>query len=200
MTIVLVTGFEPFGGDATNSSGDAVALLAEQWTGAATLVTEILPVEFDGAAEQLDALVATHSPDLVIAVGLAGGRTAITPERVAINIKDARIMDNAGHAPVDEPVVAEGPAAYFSRLPVKAIVQGMRQAGIPAELSQTAGTYVCNAVMYRALHGAAPRAGFIHVPAATEIDVPTIARALAIAIETSLAVTTDVRASEGAES
>jgi pyroglutamyl-peptidase len=172
MTTVLLTGFEPFAGAASNPSWDAVEIVAANWDGEADLVTASLPVEFALAGDMMDALIAKSSPDLVIAVGLANGRAAVTPERIAINIEDARIPDNAGAQPIDRPVVEGGPAAYFTGLPVKAIVERMGAAGIPAELSQTAGTYVCNHLMYRllhAVHGKSVRAGFIHVPASAAL-------------------------------
>jgi pyroglutamyl-peptidase len=184
VTTVLLTGFEPFDAALSNSSGDAVSLVAARWRSPETLVTAILPVVF---AATLDELIATHAPDIVIATGLA-----------AINLADARIPDNAGRQPLDLPIVPGGPAAYFSGLPIKAMVAGMRQANIPAELSQSAGTFVCNAVMYRLLHsvaGTGIRAGFIHVPASPGLaagtalpylSVETIADALEIAVRVSI--------------
>jgi pyroglutamyl-peptidase len=195
VTTVLLTGFEPFDAALSNSSGDAVSLVAARWRSPETLVTAILPVVF---AATLDELIATHAPDIVIATGLAVGRSSVTPERVAINLADARIPDNAGRQPLDLPIVPGGPAAYFSGLPIKAMVAGMRQANIPAELSQSAGTFVCNAVMYRLLHsvaGTGIRAGFIHVPASPGLaagtalpylSVETIADALEIAVRVSI--------------
>ncbi|MHC5796347.1 pyroglutamyl-peptidase I [Lacisediminihabitans sp. FW035] len=195
---VLLTGFGPFDGAASNSSGDAVALVASRWNSPVMLVTAVLPVDFSAAPEELDRLIAEHSPDLVIATGLASGRAAITPERVAINVADARIPDESGAQPLDEPIDMSGPSAYFSGLPVKAIVARLTQEGIPAALSQSAGTYVCNAVMYRLMRVVAAtgiRAGFIHVPCSAElaagtdqpfIETESIARALELAIEVSL--------------
>ena len=121
MATILLTGFEPFGGDDGNPSGDAVREIARTWNGPATLVTAILPVEFGRAAELLRERIREMRPDVVIATGLAGGRRVVTPERVAINLRDARIPDNAGAWPVDKPSVTGGPAAYFSTLPVKRI-------------------------------------------------------------------------------
>lgn len=185
---VLLAGFEPFGGDTRNPSGDAVLQVARSWGGPERLVTAVLPVAFDAARTQVRDLIAKHRPELVLAVGLAGGREALTPERVALNLMDARIPDNAGARPVDEPVVPGGPAAYFSTLPVKAIAEAIRVAGLPAAVSHTAGTFVCNQVFYVAAHEAgrgsepdAPvgksmgvdderlmRAGFLHVPWSAE--------------------------------
>lgn len=166
MTTVLLTGFEPFGGDGVNPSGDAVRRVAETWDGPQRLVTEVLPVTFAGAAERIRALIAAHEPDVVIAVGLAGGRSAVGIERVAVNLADARIPDNDGAQPVDEPCIEGAPAAVFATLPVKALAAAVAAAGIPAEVSHTAGTFVCNHVFFTALAAAPPttRAGFIHVP------------------------------------
>lgn len=200
MTTVLLTGFEPFAGDRANPSGDAVRAVAAQWQCPERLVTAVLPVTFDGAAAQLRALVAEHRPDAVIMTGLAGGRAAVGIERVAVNLQDARIPDNAGAQPVDEPSVPGGAAAAFSTLPVKAIVRAVRTAGIPGELSLTAGTFVCNHVFYVGASLPGPRAGFIHVPWATghapggepELPLADIARALEIAIRTTLDTPVDV--------
>ncbi|MFC6326727.1 pyroglutamyl-peptidase I [Microbacterium koreense] len=210
MTTVVLTGFEPFGGDTSNPSGAAIDLVASRWAGPATLVTAVLPVTFDGAAAQLSDLIRDHSPDLVIAVGLAGGRRAISIERIAVNLVDARIPDNAGAQPIDEPSLVGAPDARFSTLPVKAIARAVTDAGIPAELSHSAGTFVCNHVFFHALARAAhgTRAGFIHVPwdtanapsGAPSLPISDIATALDIAIRTSLASPTDIRAVGGAVS
>lgn len=186
MTTVLLTGFEPFGGAQRNASADAVALVARDWAGSATFVPAVLPVEFDRAGTAMRALIAEHRPDLVIATGVAGGRSAITPERVAINLRDARIPDNAGFQPIDTEVPGSGPAARFSRLPVKAIVAGMVAAGIRAEVSLSAGTYVCNSLFYELLGAATVPAGFIHVPAEDEMPVEATAQGLTIALHVAL--------------
>ena len=207
---VLLTGFEPFGGDTVNASWLAVQRVAAEWAGPESLTIAELPVAFGLAADRLDALIAEHRPRLVVAVGLAAGRDRVTPERVAINVDDARIPDNADATPIDEPIVADGPAAYFSTLPLKAAVAAVEAAGIPASVSQTAGTFVCNHVFYRLMDAAARlpklRAGFVHVPSASEhntaeeasLPVAGIARALHIIVRTSLDVRTDVRAAGGA--
>ena len=199
MMTVLLTGFEPFAGAASNSSWDAVERVAETWNGEAELVIELLPVTFAGASASMRELIARHSPDLVIGVGLADGRDAVTPERVAINVEDARIPDNDGDQPVDRAIDASGPAAYFSGLPVKTIAAAIRDAGIPSRVSDSAGTYVCNSLMYstlRAVQGTGVMAGFVHVPCSEELAAGTsvpwlavedIARALTIAVEVSLA-------------
>ena len=189
MKTVLLTGFEPFGGANTNGSWDAVQLVEREWRGDATLVTACLPVEFGRAGTVLEALITEHSPDLVIATGIAGGRTKVTPERVALNLRDARIPDNAGVQPSDEVAIQGGPDAYFTRLPVRDIVEKMNSAGIPAEISLSAGTYVCNDTMYHLLHLVATQstiAGFIHVPEAAELSIESSATALRVAIETGL--------------
>ena len=208
MTTILLTGFEPFGGDAVNPSGEAVGIVAAGWSGPETLVTAVLPVTFDGAAARLAELMAEHSPDVVIATGLAGDRAAISVERVAVNLRDARIADNAGAQPVDEPSVRDAPDAYFATLPVKAIARDIAAAGIPSSVSHSAGTFVCNHVFFTALHESATRgarAGFVHVPWAAEhrstdaasLPLADIARGLEIAVRTSASVTEDLAVSAG---
>lgn len=198
---MLLTGFEPFADAAVNPSAEAVHLAADRWEGPETLVTAVLPVTFDGAASRLRELIAEHSPGVVVAAGLAGGRRAIGIERVAVNLIDARIPDNDGAQPVDVPSVAGGPAAYFATVPVKAIVRAVASAGIPVEVSHTAGTFVCNHVMFVALDEAAHRpglrAGFVHVPWADgegepSLPLETIAAALLIAVRTALDTAGDV--------
>jgi pyroglutamyl-peptidase len=203
MTTVLLTGFEPFAGDATNPSGDAVRLVGEAWTGGERLVTAVLPVAFARAAERMRELIDAHSPDVILATGLAGGRAAVTPERVAINLADARIRDNDGARPIDEPSVPGAPAAAFATLPVKAIAAALVDAGIPSAVSYTAGTFVCNHVMFTALDAVADRpgvrAGFVHLPwctgaepaGAPSLPMSDIVRAIDIAIRTSIDTTRD---------
>jgi pyroglutamyl-peptidase len=198
MTTVLLTGFEPFGGDPVNPSSEAVHVVGERWSGPEALVTAVLPVTFRGAAERLRALIAEHQPEVVIASGLAGGRAAIGVERVAVNLIDARIPDNDGEQPVDTPSMPGAASAHFATLPVKAIAQRISDAGVPAEVSYSAGTFVCNHVFFTALEAAAPgtRAGFVHVPWSTEhapsdaasLSLDDIVRALEIAARTSLDV------------
>ncbi|MFK4807321.1 pyroglutamyl-peptidase I [Microbacterium sp. ZW CA_36] len=203
-TTVLLTGFEPFGGDAANPSGEAVHRVASRWEGPEVLVSAVLPVTFTGAAGRLRELLADHRPDVVIAAGLAGGRAAIGVERVAVNLVDARIPDNVGQQPVDVPSVPGAAAAHFATLPVKEIARRIAAAGIPAEVSYSAGTFVCNHVFFTALEAAASgtRAGFVHVPWSAEhapssdsaaLPLADIARALEIAVRTSLDVTADAR-------
>lgn len=210
MTIVLLTGFEPFGGDASNPSGDAVRLVAERWDGPEKLVVAVLPVTFDGAAARMRDLIAEHRPDVVIATGLAGDRDAISVERIAVNLADARIPDNDGIQPLDAPSVAGAPAAIFATLPVKAIVRDLLAAGIPAEVSHSAGTFVCNHAFFTALDAVSPadgtRAGFIHVPWDAEhapmdaayLTLDEIAEALRIAVRTTLATRHDLSIVGGA--
>ena len=163
---LLITGFDPFGGGNVNPSWEAVKLLPEQ-VGEYQIHKLAIPTVFGEAAQLVLAEAQTLRPDAIICVGLAGGRDAVTPERIAVNIRDARIEDNRGFQPRGERVVPEGPAAYFSTLPVERMAKSIRQAGIPAAVSNTAGTFVCNDVLYTLLHrfdATAVRAGFIHVP------------------------------------
>jgi pyroglutamyl-peptidase len=209
VTTVLLTGFEPFGGDAANPSGDAVREVSARWGGPEELVTAVLPVTFAGAAERLRDLVAAHRPDIIIATGLAGGRAAIGVERIAVNLIDARIPDNDGVQPVDVPSIDGAPTARFATLPVKEIARRISHAGIPAEVSHTAGAFVCNHVFFAALEVAASdsRAGFIHVPwsaehapatAAPTVPLADIVDALEIAVRTSLDATVDAQEPAGA--
>lgn len=173
---VLVTGFEPFGGDTVNASWQAARRLAAE-PPSGVLVTPVeLSCVFGTAIAELRRAVADVQPDLVLCVGEAGGRQDISVERVALNVDDARIPDNAGRQPIDEPIVDGGPAAYFASLPVKACVAAARAAGVPASVSQTAGTFVCNHVSYGLGHLIATerpslRGGFIHVPLTPEQTV-----------------------------
>ncbi|SDH40852.1 pyroglutamyl-peptidase I [Microbacterium pygmaeum] len=209
MTRALLTGFEPFGTDAVNPSGLAVRRVAARWRGPGELITAVLPVTFADAPAALRSLLEEHQPDLVIATGLAGDRSAVTPERVAVNLVDARIPDNADRRPIDEPVLRGGPAAYFSTLPVKAIARDIRTAGIPAELSHSAGSFVCNQVFYAAMAATAAtpevRAGFVHVPWSSEhapggapsLPLDAIVMAIEIALLTSIRSTHHARIAGG---
>ncbi len=191
MTQVLVTGFEPFGGFDTNPSQQ----VAQQLAGRDGWHTATLPVDFAECGKQVAELIAAHQPQVVLCLGLAGGTSALELERVAINLIDARIPDNVGSAPVDEPVVAGAPDAYFTTLPVKAMARAINDVGVPAELSLSAGTYGCNAVMYAALHAATAtqgvRAGFMHLPTDDVISVPDAARAVVAAVDCALATDVD---------
>ena len=163
---LLLTGFEPFGGETVNPSTQVAQALAGERIGGHRVVACELPCVFGTALEVLDEALVRHEPRLVLALGQAAGRCDLSIERVAINVDDARIADNAGRQPIDEPVSADGPAAYFSSLPIKAMVAALREAGVPASVSQTAGTFVCNHVFYglmqRLRDGA--RGGFMHLP------------------------------------
>lgn len=204
---VLLTGFEPFAGAATNESWEAVRGAARQLREQGLEVAAVeLPVEFGPAGDLLENAVREHLPRLVVAVGLAAGRRGITPERVAINVRDARIPDNAGAAPVDDPVIAGGPVGHFTSLPIKAMVAALADDGIPGSISQTAGTYVCNDVFYRLQHLLATdaslvgiRGGFIHVPDAAVVDAATASRALTRVVLVALDTPTDLQRPGGAE-
>lgn len=169
-TQVLVTGFEPFGGDAINPSWEVAKALDGSRLGDGALIrAALLPCAFDAVQQALEAAIEVHRPRLLIALGLAGSRTELGVERVALNWCDARMADNAGQQPMDQPVVPGAPMAYLSPLPVKAMAQAMREVGAPATVSYTAGTFVCNQVLYLLAHGMQTRwpqlrAGFIHVP------------------------------------
>ncbi|MFB6366358.1 pyroglutamyl-peptidase I [Paenibacillus elgii] len=170
MENVLVTGFDPFGGQRVNPALEAVRRLQGITVEGHRVEIREIPTVFDKSIERLLAAVSEIKPKLVICVGQAGGRPDITVERIAININDARIADNDGQQPVDTPVVPGGPAAYWSTLPIKAMVKGMNDHGIPASVSHTAGTFVCNHLFYGLMHhlaatgNAAVRGGFIHIP------------------------------------
>lgn len=168
MRTVLLTGFEPFDQDPINPSWEAVKALDQTLIKEdVRIVSRQLPCVFSQAPTRLLELLVSFQPELVIAVGLGPGRTDISIERVAINLNDARIPDNLGEQPIDTPVVCGGPAAYFSTLPIKAMARALKADGIPASVSQTAGTFVCNQVFYclqHALTGSGVRSGFIHVP------------------------------------
>ena len=168
MKTVLLTGFEPFGGETINPSWELARSLDGQLIAGHRVQARLLPCVFGEALSALNAALAETRPELVLALGQAGGRTELSLERVAINVDDARIADNAGAQPIDEPVVADAPAAYFTTLPIKAIVAGLRAAGYPAGVSQTAGTFVCNHVFYGLQHALRERpevrSGFMHIP------------------------------------
>ncbi|MET8569526.1 pyroglutamyl-peptidase I [Streptomyces sp. NPDC004783] len=173
MTRVLITGFAPFGGEEVNPSWRAASLVAAEPPEGLSVTAVELPCVFGESLDALRDAVRAAGPDLVLCLGQAGGRPGVTVERVAVNIDDARIPDNKGRRPIDEPVVPGGPAAYFSTLPVKACVAAMREAGVPAAVSHTAGTFVCNHVAYGLGHLIATefphvRGGFVHVPWAPE--------------------------------
>ena len=179
MPPILLTGFDPFDNATVNPSGCVARALARQRIAGHQVVAAQLPTAFGQALPNLHALLQAHRPALVLCLGLAAGRTALSIERIGINVIDARIPDNQGAQPVDMPVVPHGPAAYFATLPIKAMLRAVRQSGIAAEVSQSAGTFVCNQVLYGLLHllhqgAGAPgaRGGFIHVPQLPEQGLP----------------------------
>lgn len=167
MKKVLLSGFEPFGGEKINPSLELVKRLQEEnWDRIEVHVVQ-LPVVFGDSIQKLQEKIEEVNPDVVIGIGQAGGRSALSIERVGVNINDAVIQDNAGNQPIDEAINEVGPAAYFSTLPIKRMMKAARQAGVPAEISNTAGTYVCNHLMYGILDllaGTEQRGGFIHIP------------------------------------
>lgn len=169
MTTILLTGFEPFAGEAANPSQRIVQALDGTIVAGHRIAGALLPVEFEATLPLLERLLERHRPALVLALGLAGGRCELSLERIAVNLVDARIPDNAGRQPVDVPVVADAPAAYLSTLPLKAMRAHLQARGIPAALSLSAGTYVCNQVFFALSHllatrRADARGGFVHVP------------------------------------
>jgi pyroglutamyl-peptidase len=203
MLTILLTGFEPFDGATENPSRRAVLALASEAPPDGTRVlAEILPCRYASIDDTLRTALLRHRPDVVIATGQAGGRAEISVERVAINVDDARIADNDGVRQIDTPVVAGGPAAYFATLPIKAVTAAIRAAGVPASVSQTAGTFLCNHVFYRACHLAATelpglRAGFLHMPwlpeqAAQHPGAPSMALAnIVAAVRATIEATRD---------
>lgn len=210
---VLLTGFAPFGGERVNPSWQAVSALHGTRIAGHRVVARELPVVFGDSLKTLRSALREIQPALVICVGQAGGRPQLSLERVAINVDDARIPDNAGQQPIDVPVIADGPAAYFSTLPIKAMREALRSAGFPGEVSQTAGTYVCNHVFYGLMHALrrqrAARAGFIHIPyspaqaalhpGTPSIAVETVTAALRLATQVALKTPSDIRMAAGAE-
>ena len=176
MKKLLITGFDPFGGAKVNPSWLAVSQLPAQ-VGDFALHTLQIPTVFGKAAETVLAEAEKVHPDVILCVGQAGGREAVTPERIGVNIRDARITDNAGNQPRGEFVAKDGPAAYFATVPVEKIVQAIRDAGIPAAVSNSAGAFVCNDVLYSLLHhfaGTEVQVGFIHVPQLPEQGSPSL--------------------------
>lgn len=171
---LLITGFDPFGGEAMNPSWLAVEQLPDV-IGVFELCKLNIPTVFGLAAQTVLDKAAEFHPDVILCVGQAGGRDAVTPERIAVNIRDARIPDNHGFQPGGEPIAPDGPAAYFTTVPVKEMAQAIRDVQIPAAVSNTAGTFVCNDVLYTLLHhyaGTDTRVGFIHVPYMPEQGTP----------------------------
>lgn len=210
VSTVLLTGFDAFGGERINPSWLSVQALHGRRIAGHRVVTAQLPTVFDESLHVLRGLLKQYRPALVICVGQAGGRSALSLERVAINVNDARIADNAAAQPVDTPVIPDGPAAYFTTLPIKAMLLTLRQAGVTAEVSQTAGTFVCNHVFYGLMHLLATqrgfkrtRGGFIHVPYLPEQGAPSMAledmvRGLRLALRCALVTQHDIARGAGA--
>ena len=190
---ILVTAFTPFGGDALNASQEILNALPAT-LGGVRLEKRLLPVSFRSAPRLALEAAERLRPDAIVCLGQAGGRDAVTPERVAVNLMDAAMPDNDGFQPVDEPIFPDGPAACFSTLPVKAMVEAMQRLAVPARLSDTAGTYVCNCHMYAMLHRMREiPCGFIHVPYLTEqgkgeaaLSLPkeTVLRGITVCLQT----------------
>lgn len=188
--VLLITGFAPFDGQTVNPSWEAVHALAGT-VGKYQLEKRLIPVEYGKAAEQVLACARQLQPEVILCIGQAGGRDAVTPEVVGINLREAAIADNAGLLCQGCPIVADGPAAYFSTVPVRKMVQAVKDAGFPARLSYSAGAYVCNDVLYTLLHTLRDtpiQIGFIHVPFLPQQGTPNmelgqITRALTAAIE-----------------
>ena len=210
---VLLTGFEPFGGEPINPSWLAASALADAEIGGAKVVSCLLPCVFGAAMDTLRQEIGAHDPVLVVATGQAGGRDGLSLERVAIGVDDASIADNAGQQPIDRPILPGGPVGYWSSLPLKAAVSALREAGLRAHVSQTAGTFVCNHVFYGLMHQLARgglngelhgvRGGFIHLPWLPGQGTPSMPLAQAVtaldtAIACALATPVDIRDEAGA--
>ncbi|MDF2680399.1 MAG: pcp [Brevibacillus sp.] len=207
MKTILVTGFDPFGGETINPAWESVKRLKETLSPDYKVEVRQIPTVFDKSIAYLKDAIQETTPDIVFCIGQAGGRPDITVERVAINVNDARIPDNEGNQPIDTEVVEAGPVAYWSTLPIKAIVKELREKGVPASISQTAGTFVCNHIFYGLMHAIATvnpsiRGGFIHIPYLPEqaarlvgqpsMAVETIVKGLRVAIEAALAHEQDI--------
>lgn len=195
---ILITAFDPFGGESINPALEAVKLMKDEISGA-EIVKLMVPTVFGKSIDKTVEAIEKENPDVVLNIGQAGGRFEITPERVAINVDDARIKDNEGNQPIDKAIYEDGQPAYFTSLPVKAMVKEIKSAGLPSSLSNSAGTFVCNHLMYGTLYYISKnkkdiRAGFIHVPFTPEqvanrpspapyMSTADIARALELAVK-----------------
>lgn len=210
---IMLTAFDPFGGDKINPALEAVKLVRPELFQAEIIKVEI-PTVFGKSIRTALAAMQEHQPEVVFCIGQAGGRFDMTPERVAINLDDGRIPDNEGNQPIDSPIFEDGEPAYFSMLPIKAMVQSMKDAGIPASVSNTAGTYVCNHIMYGVLyhiHKSFPgmRGGFMHVPFTTEqivnrpntpgLSTEQIARGIEVSIQAIIDNPVDLNIAGGKE-
>ncbi len=209
---ILITGFDPFGGENINPALEAVKKLPDTILGHEVIKIEI-PTVFGKSVEKIEENIQKHNPDVVISIGQAGGRFGLTPERVAINMDDARIPDNEGNQPIDISIYEDGEAAYFSNLPIKAMVKEMNDNGIPASISNTAGTFVCNHLMYGILYLIDKkypnmRGGFMHVPyipsqVTTKTNMPSmsiddITKGLELSIKAIIENSSDIKAIGGA--
>ncbi|CAA9438502.1 MAG: Pyrrolidone-carboxylate peptidase [uncultured Ramlibacter sp.] len=207
---ILVTGFDPFGGQVINPSWLAAQTLDGMRLDGHVVVSAQLPTQFNRSLRVLRELMAEHRPSLVLCTGQAGGRAAISLERVAINVNDARIPDNAGAQPIDTPVIPGAPAAYFSSLPIKAMLASMIAEGIRADVSQTAGTFVCNHVFFGLMHQLAgdpawsgTRGGLVHVPWLPQQGHPSmtleqVGLGLQVALRCAVRTHADLRIQAGA--
>ena len=194
---ILITGFEPFGGVELNPSGEIARTLDSVTIVGREVVGQILPVAFGEAGRQLKSMIQEVQPALVLCLGVAASRSVISLERIAVNLDDARIPDNAGQQPIDQPVVAGAPTAYLTTLPVKAMLSGMEAAGYASELSSSAGNYVCNNLFYALMHeldgSEGVRGGFIHVPtAATSGALENLTAGITLGAEIALETDVDV--------
>ena len=190
MRKLLITGFEPFGGESINPSWEAVSRLPDE-IGIWSLTKLRIPVEFGVAADAVMQVATRVSPDAILCVGQAGGRDAVTPELVGINLRHSSVPDNGGYQPTDEPVIAGGADAYFSTLPVRKMAEATAAAGVPSRVSYSAGSYVCNDLLYTLLHhyrGSDTRVGFVHIPYVTEqgktpaMELDTLVKGISAAI------------------
>lgn len=210
---ILITGFDPFGGEKINPAWEAVKAMKDEINGA-SITKLMIPTVFHKSIKELDKAINELKPDAVICVGQAGGRIPVTIERVAINIDDARIPDNEDNSPIDVKVFEDGENAYFSSLPIKAMVEEIKKAGIPGEVSNSAGTFVCNHIMYGLLYLIDKKynnikGGFIHVPfipsqvidkkSMPSMNLSDITKALEVAVESLTKYNSDIKKTAGTE-
>ncbi|NFG23102.1 pyroglutamyl-peptidase I [Clostridium botulinum] len=208
---VLITGFDPFGGESINPALEAVKKLPNTISNAEIIKLEI-PTVFKKSLEKIEANILAHKPDIIISIGQAGGRFGITPERVAINIDDARIEDNEKNQPIDLKVFEDGENAYFTTLPIKAMVKEIQESGIPSSVSNSAGTFVCNHVMYGVLYMINKKypnikGGFIHVPYIPSqvvnkpnmpsMSIEDISKGLELSVKAAVENNTDIKTAQG---
>lgn len=208
---ILVTGFDPFGGESVNPAIEAVKMLPESINGAEIIKLEI-PTVNHKSLEKIEAAILQYKPDVILSIGQAGGRADITVERIGINIDDNRIPDNEGNQPIDMPIFEDGENAYFVNIPIKRMVNSIRKVGVPASVSNTAGTFICNHVTYgvkylieKKYHG--KKSGFIHIPYLPEqvVDKPgqpsmaleSIVKGIIAALEAITEDLNDIKVSEG---